>query len=501
MSDSNKANRKESRQKRLQKLEETSQNYELTFEDFDRLKLKSFGEDLFQVMEKGLSSVIGEMGETKGLAISLNAAFGNGKTTFLKMFEHFIEKEKKSYHVISINAWESDFYEEPVIAILSEFANWLKKDEAQYKKIIKHIITAVGIVGMNVGSQYLRHKAGGLVNIKRILKDSFKYIKNSCQKEKLVGEKLLDNFNQRKRAIDMVRNEIFSEYTKNSKKLIIIVDELDRTRPDYAVRFLEDIKHFFDIENVAFLVAVNRTQMEATVKCLYGQELNFEGYYRKFFKHEMDLPDPYKQAITFVNNLIKKTKTESSLSKKTIRQINKDTYLSCKIFQLTLREIENFVRIFEMICENKENLSQFDDNIRKSIAFISFFICLYLKRKDVFEKRLKGDFKNVKDFISFIEDLSPSIFNQNRDNGEDYDENSLLRRVVFYALKHNSGDIPEEYKKITKRFFGEYLDVPNPNGGINYILQNIKKYSSLSTKDLNGPFFYPNPNPNSKPKM
>jgi hypothetical protein len=27
--------------------------------------------------------------------------------------------------------------------------------------------------------------------------------------------------------------------------LIILIDELDRTRPDYAINFLETLKHFF----------------------------------------------------------------------------------------------------------------------------------------------------------------------------------------------------------------------------------------------------------------
>ena len=103
------------------KQSKNSQN-QITFEDFDKLDLKSFGDDLFQVIDKGLSSSIGEMGEKRGWTVSLNANFGNGKTTFLKMFEHFMKTEKQeNYDVLFINAWESDFYKEPVIAILSEF--------------------------------------------------------------------------------------------------------------------------------------------------------------------------------------------------------------------------------------------------------------------------------------------------------------------------------------------------------------------------------------------
>lgn len=63
----------------------------------------------------------------------MNAEFGNGKTTFLEMFEDFI-KENGNYNVLFINAWEGDFYSEPVISILSEFADWMKKNEIDLKK-------------------------------------------------------------------------------------------------------------------------------------------------------------------------------------------------------------------------------------------------------------------------------------------------------------------------------------------------------------------------------
>lgn len=63
----------------------------ITFKDFDKLNLKSFGEDLFQIIGKGVDSSVGEQG---AYTISLNAEFGNGKTTFLEMFKHFIEDEK-----------------------------------------------------------------------------------------------------------------------------------------------------------------------------------------------------------------------------------------------------------------------------------------------------------------------------------------------------------------------------------------------------------------------
>jgi predicted KAP-like P-loop ATPase len=39
-----------------------------------------------------------------------------------------------------------------------------------------------------------------------------------------------------------------AEITKKEKKpLVFIVDELDRCKPEFAIRLIERIKHFFDI--------------------------------------------------------------------------------------------------------------------------------------------------------------------------------------------------------------------------------------------------------------
>ena len=423
---------------------------QLTFDDFDKLDLESFAEDLFQVIDQGLKSPIGEMGEKKGWTISLNAPFGNGKTTFLKMFENYVksknskgndvkpEKSKsndkqKDYEVLFINAWESDFSKKPVIAILAEFVKHLKKEDQ--KSIIKKIdLTKIQEIAGNLANQFIQSKIG--LNLKEAMSD------------KELGKNLLDNFNQKKSAIKKVK-KILSKYHKETgKKLLIIVDELDRTRPDYAVHFLEDMKHFFDIENVAFLVAVNQKQMKATVKCLFGLDEDFEGYYRKFFKQEMDLPDPYIKAQNFIDNLISEITLKNKIKFHNRDNRIKSIYLSCKMFQLTLREIEIFIRIFEMILGNQNSNMPFE-----YMDAYSFFICLFLKRKKDFKSISKGDF-NVDKFISFIEkNSSLKIFIEDPKNEKFDDERFLLRVITHSFLKREpKSDFEKDKQTLEKTF-------------------------------------------------
>ncbi len=530
-------------------------NKKVTFKDFDKLSLKPFAENLLQIMEKGIDSSIGDVGEKGSYTISLNAEFGNGKTTFLKMFEHFINEEKSNYVVVFTNAWESDFYGEPVIAILSEFVNWLEQQaqaqelekepeqqgqtqqqgsevtlkskeinqsETKYvnhreqKQPIKtqktnqkqensiekentnptsndyhsrndchsresgnpekqHIVSTKIKEVIGTLARYKIVKAGGILANQIIqskfgidmekLKDHLtcknKKDTQKTDQNKSLGKNVLEEFNQRKEAIKQIKH-IISEYFNKDKKLLIIVDELDRTRPDYAVHFLEDMKHFFDIKNVVFLMAVNRQQMEATVKCLYGQGLNFEGYYRKFFKQEMNLPDPYKEAQRLVDSLIQKTsvKYNPQTNDRSYRVSN--SYLSCRMFGLTLREVEQFVRIFEMILGDEKHSERwvYQD------AY-SFFICLYMKEKKIFRKILNGQF-TVDNFIQFIDNKNfdyklnqakedrPSI----SDNSIIYNNNILIGHIACSFVTHQSRE--KNVQKIQNAGFRIGLNGNNP---------------------------------------
>ena len=224
---------------------------------------------------------------------------------------------------------------------------------------------------------------------------------------------------------------------------------MDRTRPDYAVSFLEDMKHFFDIENVVFLFAVNRNQIETTVQCLYGKDLDFGGYYRKFFKQEIDLPDPYKEAQRFIDSLIEKTiLAENGGQKFVVNELLKDTknkiikpyYASCKMFKLTLREIELFTNIFEKIIGSGHRMSE---EFKIDINCFSFFICLFIKEKELFNQILNGDLTTFKKVIDILGEKINSQFN--KDINLSFDEGfitliDLLEAAICSFINNELGE-------------------------------------------------------------
>ena len=79
--------------------------------------------------------------------------------------------------------------------------------------------------------------------------------------------------------------------------LIVAVDELDRCRPSYAVELLEVAKHLFAVDHVVFILAVNCEQLAHSVKALYGSDFDAEGYLRRFFDVDCQLPEPSRDAF------------------------------------------------------------------------------------------------------------------------------------------------------------------------------------------------------------
>ena len=79
------------------------------------------------------------------------------------------------------------------------------------------------------------------------------------------------NKNQIKKLILTVFDSLISERCNH---LIIIIDELDRCKPTYAVKLLERMRHYIFDNRITVLVSTNLKELQHTIKALYGTEFN-----------------------------------------------------------------------------------------------------------------------------------------------------------------------------------------------------------------------------------
>ncbi len=72
----------------------------------------------------------------------------------------------------------------------------------------------------------------------------------------LDATKLFQQEDSQREAMTNFRSAL-GDFAKGEGRLVIIIDELDRCKPDFALNVLEIIKHCFQVPNVYFILGVN----------------------------------------------------------------------------------------------------------------------------------------------------------------------------------------------------------------------------------------------------
>lgn len=183
----------------------------------------------------------------------------------------------------------------------------------------------------------------------------------------LSAEDLLNKFKDSDPIINF-REQLSSFIAKiPKKKIVIIVDELDRCRPDYAMKTLECIKHFFDIEGLFIIIPTNTQALNNCVKSLYGfdnnKENSTENYFQKFFNDKRTIKKPTEEDyLHIVKQYLTKTRLQEALDKKLLSE-NEKYYNSFQNLQryfamysykarLTVRELKDFSIELGRMCNN-----------------------------------------------------------------------------------------------------------------------------------------------------
>ena len=237
--------------------------------------------------------------------LALDAPWGYGKTTFLTMWAKWLRREEQGFPVVAFfNAWETDFTNQPFLAMSSELTKELEASDKTasspafdtFKKAGKNLLrVAVPVISQLAES--LIPVVGSAVGVALSAAVSDESDTNDYQEAK----KAIAEF---KAALGKLAQELGSP-------LVIMIDELDRCRPSYAVELLEVAKHLFAVDNVVFVLAVNRAELVHSIKALYGTDFDSAGYLRRFFDLDFQLPEPSREQ--FVQELLKTTKLTASL--------------------------------------------------------------------------------------------------------------------------------------------------------------------------------------------
>ncbi|MBM6875914.1 KAP family P-loop NTPase fold protein [Fusobacterium mortiferum] len=216
--------------------------------------------------------------------IFIDAPWGMGKTYFAKSLEELISYrnlERRNSNVreikfITINAWETDYFSDPMKSIIGEIVENISLSDNIIEKVDELIDTKSKKI-MQFFANFGLDKIGVNEERKDELKDIFF---NSTS----VDISNIKEYIQYKKTV-----KSFKEALSRSTSLkVILIDELDRCKPNYAIELLETVKHFFGVKNLIFIFLVNKKQLKESIG---KTDDNCTEYFEKFFDIQFKLPE------------------------------------------------------------------------------------------------------------------------------------------------------------------------------------------------------------------
>ena len=414
------------------------------------------------------------------ITIALEGEWGIGKSWILEKLERkfkgfdisnndFTDKYRSDYFVFKYNAWENDYYDEPLVAILSSFCtqinsfdNWeIKFKQFTKSQLKKYVIKLLGLLEFSVSN--ISKKTLGFDVVKKG-KSISKIIKefNDSDKVNIQVEDRSIGISKDIESVVLALNKI-----SEIKPIVFIVDELDRCIPQFTIKTLERFHHIFSkVKNSLVIVSVDAEQLNRTIQSTYGDNTPVHQYLKKFFKFNITMNHGLFNSQQFcikMNKLLKEF-NDIDYEKKELLNI-----VITQLFQMyTVREKVNIldkIYVFHLLNQKyKEHLNFYVLLGEITLVVIKDCIdsnkinkaCLYLltekEPKNHLEIYLKNDLFKREPKTNWYQ----SFFEYDRNNYKD---------VIFYIVnKYYEFSMDEEHPKTAEDsiFFNslnEYLSV------------------------------------------
>lgn len=230
------------------------------------------------------------------VTFALDGKWGSGKSFVLDMFEEELsriqseETATDKYFIIRYNCWKNDYYQEPLIAIVSSIVSSIEEktklfpDTEENREIIG-MIKATGLSLLSLGNTIVKDKIG--LDIQGAVKTVLDGKKSGA--EKYEDDKSYDTYFKLNKVIEKLSSSL-QEIAK-IHKIILVVDELDRCIPEYAINVLERLHHLTESNtNIITIISIDKEQLLSSVKQIFGFE-NPEKYLEKFINFEIKLDE------------------------------------------------------------------------------------------------------------------------------------------------------------------------------------------------------------------
>lgn len=279
-----------------------SQDKEIQKLDEDALGYKDYAGTVADMIKKTFP--------THSFTVGINGEWGSGKTSFMKLMLKHLEKEK-SIIPIDFNPWASANAE----AIIPDFFESLEHELSDRD----HSLT-----------RQLSHYANKLADFDQGI---FQKIIN-----------LLPGFEQKTTA--QYKSEIGQTLKLSGKRLLIIIDDLDRLDAEELMQVFKLIRNSVDFNNIIFVLAYNRAYVETTLSTQSGH--NDKLFLEKMVQAEVNLPMILNDAIenklvSEISDIIDQSAKRIEISDAEIDKMKTEVHVEVKYQHYQNDHTRNFI--------------------------------------------------------------------------------------------------------------------------------------------------------------
>lgn len=351
-------------------------------------KPKTFADDdLFgrEAYAKFLEKLILNCGEyhrdddMKAYTIAIDSPWGTGKSVFLEKFENMLmEDYPEKIRVVHYNAWQNDFWKNA----FEPFANTIFRHDLFWEELAnetlrdtsKHLMDAA----KNVGIAFLKAQLSSVVDVAYLEKAGIGFLDGLKEEMDQSPNSVGKEYRDYTKSIQQLQNAM-GDFLKKSLpdgKLVIIIDELDRCRPTFAIDTLEIIKHIMDVQNVVYVFALDVKQLGATIKQIYGADTDATGYLMRFYSYYSRMPE------ADIMQVLKRISEDIPL----LNDVLSDCFDVAKEVQLTVRDIETIAKVYRIM------VNEFLNKYYSPRAYKLYWtlLCVKYKQPVAFDLVMKG---------------------------------------------------------------------------------------------------------------
>lgn len=222
-----------------------------------------------------------------GRVIAVNAPWGSGKSWIAERLAPYLERaEFLGRPGVYINAFQFDFHQDPFAVLASAILETTKKTNQTHRSlkaaataVLKSATPAIAKGVVKATAARVIGKEGTDALVEALADGSEKAISS-----------MLETFTATRRAADAFKEKLSKLATEAPGPLVVIVDELDRCRPTFALEMLERMKHLFDVPGLVFVLFFHKTALTSAIHQTYGETINADAYLRKFISVNVELP-------------------------------------------------------------------------------------------------------------------------------------------------------------------------------------------------------------------